>query len=94
LFKKKVRLYASPVCVADIDQSDSSWFEGYTSRYFSTNGMILQEIYPCLCYLLAIRSAYRFSKRDGCGNLRFIDILRCYYKGIAKNKEERTEQNQ
>ena len=89
LFKKNVKVYASPVYVADIDQSSSSWFEGYTSRYFLTNGMILQEIYPGLCYLLAIRSAWRFSKRENKENLRFLEIFCLYYKGINKNRQER-----
>lgn len=88
MIKKKIRLYASPVCIADIDQSVSSWFEGYTARYFTTNGMILNEIYPVLCYLLALRSAWRFSRRPTT-KLRLLEILKCYYQGIGKNRKEK-----
>lgn len=88
MLKKRIRLYASPICIADIDQSVSSWFEGYTARYFTTNGMILHEIYPGLCYLLALRSAWRFSRRPAT-NLGLWDIIKCYYRGISKNREEK-----
>lgn len=90
LLKKGVKLYASPVCIADIDQSQSSWFRGYNERYFVTTGMVLHEIYPCLCVLLALRSAWRFSKRDNC-DLRFSVILKYLFRGIRKNMKERKE---
>ena len=88
LLKNNISLYASPLYIADIDQSNSSWFEGYNERYFITNGMILNEIYPVLCYLLAVRSAWRFSKRPAT-KLKFFKIIQCYYKGIKKNRAER-----
>lgn len=88
LFKKKISLYASPDYIAEIDQSHSTWFKGYDEKYFTVAGMIISEIYPVLCYLLVIRSAYKFSKRKNC-NLPFLKILKCYYKGIVKNARER-----
>ena len=88
LFKHKIKVYASPEYIAEIDQSDSSWFEGYNERYFTVSGMVLSEIYPILCYPLIIRSAYKFTKRDRC-KLPFFKILKCYYKGIKKNESER-----
>lgn len=87
LFKHKVKVYASPEYIAEIDQSDSSWFEGYNERYLTVSGMILSEIYPILCYPLIIRSAYKFSKRDRC-KLPFPKILKCYYRGIKANERE------
>lgn len=81
LFKKKIALYASPVCIADIDQSESSWFKGYDEKYFYVGGKIFAAIYPAMAYLLAIRSAYKFSKRQT--KLKFGRILTCYWKGIT-----------
>lgn len=88
LFKKQWKVYAHPAVIADIDQADSSWFEGYTEKYFTVAGMVLSEMYPLLCYLLAVRSAYRFSKRDNCA-LKFFEILKCYFRGIKQNEAER-----
>lgn len=88
LLKRKIKLYASPIYIADIDQSVSTWFTGYDERYFLTTGMVLHEMFPHLSPLLAIRSAWRFSKRKNCG-LKFWRILHYYYKGIEKNRRER-----
>lgn len=85
LFKKGLKVFASPEYIADIDQSDSSWFEGFTEKHFQVCGMVLDEIYPKLSYLLAVRSAYKFSKREQC-QMGFRKILNCYFCGIKKNK--------
>ena len=84
LLDHKVRLYRSPVDVAGIDQSVSSWFRGHNAQYFTNCGKLLWEIYPVLACLLAVRSAWRFSKRDDC-DMSFLAILRCYYKGMFTN---------
>lgn len=85
LCKKKVRFYASPQVIADIDQSDSCWFTGYTAEYFVCTGKIIATIYPVLAYLIVIRSAIRAQQRGGT-KLSFSQILKCYYKGIWNSK--------
>ncbi len=82
LFKRKINLYASPIYIADIDQTSSSWFEGFTDKYFRVSGKILVACYPRLANLLAIRSAYRFHKRQP--TLSFRHILDCYRQGIKE----------
>lgn len=80
----RVAFFRSPLDVAGIDQTESSWFEGYNKRYFESAGAVIKAIYPKLCYLLVIRSAYRFSKRKKC-QMDFRNILSCYYKGIRNS---------
>lgn len=84
MLDKKVRFYRSPVDIAGIDQTESSWFQGHNEQYFTNAGKVLSLIYPGLAYLLAIRSAWRFSKRDDC-DMDFLPILKCYYKGMFTN---------
>lgn len=81
MLDKKVKFYRSPVDIAGIDQTVSSWFRGHNERYFQNAGLLLKTIFPHLCYLLVIRSAYRFSKRHVC-DLSFWGILKSYYQGI------------
>lgn len=82
LFDKKINVYRSPIEIAGIDQTDSSWFQGYNEQYFTTIGKVLRETYPWMAVLLAIRGAFRFSKRERC-KMHFFDILKCYLKGIC-----------
>ena len=84
LLKKKVKTYRSPVDIAGIDQTESSWFQGHNARYFTTAGMVIGTIYPILSYLIVIRSAYKAYKRNDSG-MSFRDILKCYYDGVKKH---------
>ena len=84
LLDKKVKFYRSPVDIAGIDQTESSWFTGHNERFFTTAGMVLGTIYPKLSYLITIRSAFKFSQREDV-TISFIEILKCYYKGIGKH---------
>ncbi len=84
LMKKKVCLYLSPETIADIDQTVSSWFEGYDhERYFVTAGRVLARIYPLLSYGLVVRSAVKCA-RNKKSKLSFLSILKAYYKGVIQ----------
>lgn len=81
---KKVQMYRSPVDIAGIDQTESSWFQGHNERYFTSAGMVLGAIYPVLSYLLVIRSAWKAYRRKDSG-MSYMKILSCYYRGIRKH---------
>ncbi len=81
IINKKIPFYLSPIEIAGIDQTETSWFEGYNDKYFRVTGRAFATMYPKASKLLAIRSSYRFSKRKNC-NMKFKEILKCYYNGI------------
>lgn len=83
MLNRKVKLYRSPLDIAGIDQTESTWFEGYNEKYFTVTGRVLGTIYPFLSYLTAVRSAFRFTKREKC-KMKFWQILKCYYRGIME----------
>lgn len=81
LLDKKAKVYRSPVDIAGIDQTESSWCTGIDEKFFFVKGKVLKMIYPRLARLLAIRSAFRFSRKKACP-MKFGKILKCYLKGI------------
>lgn len=81
MINKRVRFYRSPIDVAGIYQKESSWFKGYDHKYFNVCGKVLATCYPKLCRLIAIRSAFKFSKNDKC-QFSFFEILKDYFAGI------------
>lgn len=85
MLNKGIKFYLSPVCIADIDKSESTWFEGYDEKFFTVAGKVFKKIYPGLAYLLAVRSAYKFHRRQ-CSDLSFLEILKCYIRGIRSNE--------
>ena len=84
MLSKKVKFYRSPVDIAGIDQTESSWFRGFDERYFTVAGTVLGTLYPRLAYPLAIRSALKASIKKK-RKLGFWKILICYYRGIRKH---------
>ena len=87
LFKKNVAYFVSPIVIADIDKSQTTWFEGHTQKYFTVGGKILAACYPRIAYFLAIRSAYRFHKRKV--DKGFLEILSFYWRGIREYKKQK-----
>ena len=85
LLEKTVPLFRSPIDIAGIDQTESCWYKGYDDRFFQTAGKVLGISFSKFAYLLAIRSAYRFTRKDNC-NFGFSRILKNYYIGI-RNRE-------
>lgn len=85
LLSKGVRVYMSPVTVSGIDQTESTWFEGFTEKYFTVAGKVLAAIFPAGAKLLALRSAYRFNKRKDV-SLSITQIFKAYCHGIDEYK--------
>lgn len=85
MLDRRVKLFRSPVDIAGIDQTESSWFQGHNARFFTTCGMVLGTIYPMLSYLLVIRSAWKAYQRKDSG-MNYWEILGCYINGIQKNR--------
>ncbi len=86
LINKHVAFYRSPIDIAGIDQTVSSWWNGYNEKLFTVFGMILAEMYPRIARLLSIRSAFRRMKNYDCKRLGFWKILKCYLRGVNKVK--------
>lgn len=81
--KRGGRIYETPVYIAEVDQSVSSWFEGHNEKYFVTEGKVIGTIYPLLSRLIVIRSAWRQNRRH-LGSYSFFRLLSFYLKGIRE----------
>jgi hypothetical protein len=84
MLKSGIKMYFSPVFIAGIDQSESTWFEGYNEKYFIVGGMVAQVNFPIIGRYIVPLQAYRFTKRN-C-KLSYSQILKAYYHGMKKYK--------
>lgn len=63
--RNKLKIYTVPINIGVVDQSDSTWFNGYTEKYFMDKGALLKSIYPktyrffCLYFALKLKSKDR-----------------------------------
>lgn len=76
--KAGLRIYKSPIKVADVKQDDSTWFKGYTDRYYYDKGALFAAALPKMCRLYALVTAFKTIK-----NIReFKSKYLLYLKGI------------
>lgn len=58
-FRKKLKIYASPVFLGTVKQEQSSWFTGYHDKYFIDKGILLANAFPVMKHLLVYYFAFR-----------------------------------
>lgn len=78
--RKKMRIYKYPAYIATSDKSTSTWFKGYTEKYFIDQGVIYANLFPKLKWLLAIYYAFKYSKHIK--DFTFFQIYKFMRKGI------------
>ena len=77
--KKKLKIYEYPEMIADVDFSNSSWFQGYTEKFFFDKGAWLKEAYP---YTYFIFKWYFILKLGEKKLKRMYEINKWIKKGI------------
>lgn len=83
--KSGLKVYKSPVLVATVKQESSSWFGGYTDKYYKDKGALFAAIFPRLCFVYAVFTGIKHSKTLS----SFMKILKLYFDGIMEFKKHR-----
>ena len=83
LIEKDLKLYKTPIRIASVDMSDSTWFKGYNEKYFKDKGALIEAAYPRCSYLLAILQSVRNSKKSLGSYKRAAKLFSYYTSGIA-----------
>lgn len=78
-----LRIYKSPIKVADVRQDTSSWFTGYTEKYYVDKGALFGAALPVLCYPYAVITAIRSRSSD----YTKWQIWNFYLRGIREFKK-------
>lgn len=80
--KAGLKIYKSPLLVAYVKQDSSSWFNGYTDKYYKDKGNLFAAIFPYFCYIYAILTALKNSKKI----IDSIYKIKLYFEGIKEFK--------
>ena len=83
-FRAGLRIYRSPVKVADVRQDGSSWFEGYTDKYYFDKGALFAALLPWGCRVYALLTALKFRRP----RKETLHILRQMNRGIDEYKKK------
>ena len=73
--RKGLRVYKSPIKIADVRQDASTWFEGYTDQHYVDKGALMAAALPCMCYPYAFMTALKTAKWRWREALRIFRLL-------------------
>lgn len=63
--RRGLKIYGVPASLARIEDGDSSWFEGYTDKYFFDKGVLYHALNPRLCRVHGLIHCLRYRKKYG-----------------------------
>jgi len=81
-FRKGLKMYACPIVIAKVKQDDSSWFKGYTDKYFIDKGILISNAFPVMKNVLVYYFAY--GMRNITKEYGFSKICKLMKKGIRE----------
>jgi len=59
VLKSGLKVYASPEVIGYVSQEDSTWFTGYTDKFFVDKGVLFGSLSPKLSYVLCLQYVMR-----------------------------------
>lgn len=80
-----LRIYAVPVCIGEEIERESTWFHGYTEKFFTDRGVLYHYLYGKLAKLFAFRFLFK-NKKEMCAEIPFQKAYRLMKEGIVSQK--------
>lgn len=81
--KKNLKIYEYPSIIATVDDSTSTWFKGYTEKFFYDKGAWLKEAYPKIWFIFMWYFVLKFYKK---GKLSSLEIIKNIINGVRGYK--------
>jgi len=82
MLKAGLVLYTYPKVIAEVDQTESTWFRGYTKRYFYDKGALFAAVSSKFALLLGIQDLIRHKGRYSESELKMKEMLDLIKQGI------------
>ena len=85
--RKGLKIYTIPIVIAKVKQEKSSWFNGYTDKFFVDKGILLANAFPKMCYLLIYYFAFNLrNASDEYGYAKIVSLMKKGIKSFKKTK--------
>lgn len=83
--KKGLKIYANPAVIGHVSQEESSWFEGYTNKFFEDKGALFTCLTRRWAKLLCLQFAVRHH-RVYTNDKTIKEACRLMFKGVKEIK--------
>lgn len=83
-YKRKLKIYVYPETLLELKEAQSTWFRGYSEKYYYDKGKFISMAFPCLKWIMLL---VFFVKEIKNTNISHLDCFRNLCKGaLAQNK--------
>jgi glycosyltransferase involved in cell wall biosynthesis len=81
--QKKLKVYTNQSQIAKVNQQESTWFKGFSEKYFMDKGALFAAMSKRLCWLLILQFAIRKHKIYK-NDLKFNEACKCLISGMRE----------
>lgn len=83
--KAGLKIYAVPICIGEEIERESTWFHGYTEKFFEDRGVLYHYLYGRMAKPFALRFLWK-NKREMCQEISIKQAYRLVCQGIASQR--------
>lgn len=80
-----LKLYAVPVCIGEEIERESTWFCGYTEKFFHDRGVLYHYLYKKAAGIFALRFLLK-NKKEMCAEIPFGKAYHLMQEGIRSQR--------
>lgn len=84
--KQHLKIFTYPACIAEVDQSASTWFDGYNEKFFFDKGALLKAAFPIAHHILMWYFLIKFKRFS---KLSYFQCIQLMKDGTAAEKNSR-----
>ena len=83
--KSGLKIYAVPVCIGEETERESTWFHGYTKKFFTDRGVLYYYLYGTLSLIFEISFLLK-NKKEMCAEIPFKEAYALMKEGIRSQR--------
>lgn len=83
--KAGLKIYAVPICIGEEIERESTWFHGYTEKFFEDRGVLYHYLYGKMAKPFALRFLWK-NKSEMCQKISMKQAYRLVCRGIASQR--------
>lgn len=80
VIKKGMKVYSVTTLIAEVNNYESTWFDGFNQKYFFDRGALFKSLTPYFYYILILQFAIRKRKKIG-ENFTMFEMMKIMFKG-------------
>lgn len=84
--KAGLKIYALPICIGEEIERESTWFHGYTEKFFADRGVLYHYLYGKMAAVFALRFLFK-NRSEMCADIPFKEAYRLMREGIKSQRQ-------